>query len=235
MKNKVIAIAAATGALSSMLVMQLMGTSATAAGEPANKTAVSGSTIASMSAPVNDGATSEEVTLFTATMKTSAPTDLIFQVEAECSLITNVVDLKTDDDDNAPGDFTDTSHADGAVAQMQVWIEDENGNPVGVASGDDGRVVFCNRAFHQDITDLTQYNPDSGENEPSDANFDTYLETRSTHGFNWIRVNAGSGVHTYTVKALLEATATAQGYAQAIVGKRTLVIEPVKLAQRASI
>ncbi|MGH9998962.1 MAG: hypothetical protein ACRD90_03760, partial [Nitrosopumilaceae archaeon] len=65
--------------------------------------------------------------------------------------------------------------------------------------------------------------------------FDAYLRTKSTHGFNWVALNVGSGVHTVEVKAMLTSAVIGDGDASVMVGKRTLIVEPVKLANDVTI
>ena len=87
---------------------------------------------------------------------------------------------------------------------------------------DNGKVVFCNRAFKISA-------PLVGPEVVS-----LYQKTRSTHAFNWGALNVGNGIHTLVVKARLDASVTGIGtFAQAAVGKRTLVVEPAKLANDA--
>ena len=114
---------------------------------------------------------------------------------------------------------------------MTVWVEldgaavpvtgDSNADGV-FDDPDDGKVVFCNRAFKISA-------PVVG---PGVVNL--FQKTRSTHAFNWGALNVGNGIHTLVVKAQLDASVTGVGtFAQAAVGKRTLVVEPAKLANDA--
>src|SRR5207249_2576943 len=97
---------------------------------PADKIGVSASTI-----EVMDTTQPQPVTLLTATLRTSSPTDLMIKVTGECALWTNVA-----------------SPAGLAQANVKVWVEID-GAPVPVTSDpaqggpDDGKVVFCNREF----------------------------------------------------------------------------------------
>lgn len=140
------------------------------------------------------------------TMRTSSPTDVIISLSLECSIITQVVTVGDD--------------ASEAEARVVAWVEID-GVPVGVNSDDDGEVVFCDRT-HRQQTSLF---------DDDDATIDTYLATRSSHAFQWIALNLGSGVHTFSVKTLLtETTSDDDAFADAVIGKRTLVVEPTKLA-----
>ena len=55
-----------------------------------------------------------------------------------------------------------------------------------------------------------------------------YLNTREANGFNWASLDSGNGIHTITVKGEFTKTAT-NGTASAIIGNRTLVVDPTKV------
>lgn len=198
------------------LVMSIVSP-ATATHQPADKVAVASSTMEKMTTPVVEGAESVEVDLFGSDedpilMKTASPTDLVFSVNAECALTTDVTTQIT-------GQGTDESEA---VASMKVWVE-VDGERVGVTGADeDGEVVFCNRAFRNRFTQT--------DDDEDNHTFEQFLRTRATHSFEWIKLNMGSDVHEIVVKAQLESNVTGVGTAQALVGKRTLVITPGKYA-----
>jgi hypothetical protein len=115
-----------------------------------------------------------------------------------------------------------------SYASVKVWVEID-GAPVGVSSDeateDAGKVTFCNRAYRMATT----------QSDDEDARIDTYLRTRSANAFNWIELDLGSATHVVEVKAQLESEVTGMGMAKAGIGKRTLVIEPTKLANDAVI
>jgi len=183
--------------------------------QPADKINVSASTVEVMQTQAGLGATSSgPVTLLSATFRNSTPTDLIIQVTEECALWTDITTPESE-----------------AAATVTVWVEldgaavpvtsDANGDGV-FNDPDDGKVVFCNRAFRISA-------PLVGPEVVS-----LYQKTRSTHAFNWGALNVGNGIHTLVVKARLDASVTGIGtFAQAAVGKRTLVVEPAKLANDA--
>ena len=170
---------------------------------PADKIQVSASTIQVLSTQP------QPVTLLTATLRNSTPTDLIIQVSAECALWTDVA-----------------SPLGEADASVKVWAEID-GMAVPVTSDpnkggpDDGKVVFCNRIFRLQTSLLDL--------------FQLFLRTRSANAFDWGTLNVGNGIHTIEVKAQLETTAIGAAFAQAAVGKRTLVVEPAKLANDVTI
>src|SRR5919198_1188424 len=59
--------------------------------EPADKINVSASTVEVMQTQVGLGASSQQVTLLSATFRNSTPADLIIQVTEECALWTDIV------------------------------------------------------------------------------------------------------------------------------------------------
>lgn len=177
--------------------------------QPADKMAVSGSAIEIMGASITSGGSSEVVTLAEGTIKTSGPTDLIFRVTAECALWTHTATIGNDISE--------------AIAAVKVWVEVDGA--VVPVSGDDvgeeaGKVVFCNRAYRMETTNF----------DDEDATIKSFLRTRSANAFNWITLDLGAGVHDVVLKAQLDAEVTGTAEAKAAVGKRTLIVEPVKLA-----
>lgn len=172
----------------------------------ANKTSAAGSTIEFLS-PLAPG-----TTILRTTMKTSPPQDLIFSVSLECALWTTVATIGNEVSE--------------ARATVNIWVEFD-GRPVPVTSSDpDGSVVFCDRLHRQSVTDL----------DDEDARLEQYLATRSANAFNWILPDVGGGVHVIEVKADLQSsTVGAEALAQAGIGHRTLIVEPIKLAHGATI
>ncbi len=183
---------------------------------PADKIGVSASVMQVMVAtaspvgPVSSGT----VTLLQATLRNSSPTDLMIQVSAECALWTDIVSPSSD-----------------AKASVKVWAE-LDGSPVPVTTDsngdgvnddpDDGKVVFASRDFQ--IAGLLS----------ADV-LKLYLSTRNADEFNWITLNVGSGIHSLVVKGRLDVQVTGTGYAKAAIGKRTLIAEPAKLANDATV
>lgn len=205
---------------------QFTTTKAGAGHQPADKIAVSASTIQEFSTPLDPAAPPPVVTLLRGTIKTSSPTDLIFLVALECTIFT---DIKTVGDDES-----------GASAHVDVWVT-VDGAPVPVTSiaanggPDDGKITFCDRAFRRVTTGF------EGDDENQDANntIEDFLSTKSTHGFNWLRLNLGNRPSPHVIEVKATITHSLQGNklgrAQAIVGKRTLFVLPAKLANDASI
>lgn len=213
--------------MAGMLVSQAMQASANHT--PANKVVAAGSKAVVM-APQTDA------TLLTATLRTSKPTDLILSVALECSIISDVTTGPS-----TVGGATDSATAEGTV---RVWVEiDGNIVPINSISappqdpadqnpGDDtDKVTYCNRVHTQEATD--------GENNPPGGDgidkYRTYLETKTANAFNWLRLNMGSGIHTIVVKGELTTDTAGEAVADAIVGNRSLIVEPEKLANDATI
>jgi hypothetical protein len=182
-------------------------------GSPADKATAAGDKTVVM-------APQSGATLLTATMSTSKPTDLILQVTAECSILTTVTN-------------TGTSTAS-AFGQVRIWVE-LDGQIVPVQSvssppqdtpppGDDSdKAVFCERTHTVSFMPTTQTDTIS-----------QYQATKSANAFNWLRQNVGAGSHVIKVKADLASNATS-GTAEAIVGNRTLIVDPTKMANDAII
>ncbi len=193
-----------------LAVLAGIASTTTSDGLPANRMVASGSGLDVLSAPLTSGASSEVHDLLKGQVKLSSPTDLILRVTAECALWTDI---------SVTGDADSES-----IASVKVWVEIDGVN-VAVApddtGADRGKVVFCNRAFRM-VT--------SGFDE--NQTIQTFLRTRSANGFNWIAEDAdanGEDVHDVVVKAQLESKVTGVGEARAGIGKRTLIVEPVKL------
>lgn len=219
------AVLAAAFALAPVLTAPAFA--ANTAPTPANKAAASGRKAVVVAPGTN-------VELLSVVMKTSKPTDLILQVTLECTIFTRLVTGGS----QMPG-ATDTSSAHGFV---RAWVEvdgeivriqDASMPPQdpSVPQGDDSdKVTFCDREYSRTVTD---------EEDPLDGldKTDDYIRTKSSHAFNWLRLNTGSGIHTIRVMADLDATFAGQPdtSAEAIVGNRTLIIEPTKTAVNAVI
>ena len=177
---------------------------ATAQHQPADKTSASGSA----AEVVGPG---QNVTILTQQIRTAAPTDLILGVTAECAILTA---LKTVGDD--------TASAFGEV-ELSVWV-DGKVVPVSLddaAEPDAGKVTFCNRAHQRSTSNF----------DDTDATIQDSIDEMQANAFNWLALNVGNGIHTIEVRANLTETAVSgKSDAQAVVGKRTLIIEPVKAA-----
>ena len=208
--------------LAGVLVSQTLGASATH--QPADKLFAAGSKTVRFSPGTN-------VTLLTATVKNSKPTDVIFDVSMECSIITDNVILGS----STPG-AQESAATEGTV---RVWVE-VDGKIVPIISsstppqnpppnGDEtDKVTFCNRVFNRTVQDAES--PEDGYDRSRD-----YIETKTANSFNWVRLNMGSGVHTIVVKADLSHFSTTGSSASAFVGNRSLVGIPGKFSNDAVI
>lgn len=208
------------------LVMSAQALAVNTAPTAANKAAASGRQVVVAAPGAN-------VELLSVVMKTSKPEDLILQVTLECTIFTQ---LDTGGS-TAPG-ATSSAYSHGSV---QVWVTVDGNivpisdssmppqNPADQTVGTDAdKVTFCDREYQRTVTDGE--NPLDGLDRTQD-----YIRTKSSHAFNWIRLNTGSGTHTIRVLANLTAVAMGQmdTTAQALVGNRTLIVEPTKTAVNA--
>jgi hypothetical protein len=184
-----------------VLLAPLVAAATSGGSNAANKTSAAGSTVEVLS-PVTAGQT-----VLSTTIKTSPTQDLVFSLSMECALWTTVQTVGNDVSE--------------ASAKVVAWVEfDGVAVPVSGA-GDDGKVVFCDR-LHRQTTTLF---------DDDNATIENYLATREANAFNWLLPDVGQGVHVVEVKADLTTEALDDGAAaQAGVGHRTLVVEPVHLA-----
>jgi hypothetical protein len=210
--------------------------------------------------------------LLSATLRTSKPTDLMIQTTLECSILTK---LNTAANPNAGA--TDTQAASGQLRGW-IEVDDDsqarevpevgqpyrivpiesvsnppqNGstpNSGGVDPTDqrtndenDDAVTYCNRTYQRTVED--------GEDAQDGIDRETdYIDTKSTHAFNWVLLNAGSGIHTVRLMGDLRYTPTSTEActrgtvdpadqvtcAEAYVGNRTMIVEPTKMANDAII
>lgn len=191
-----------------------------------------------------------------ADLKTSTPTDLLIEVSAECALwtLTKTVD-RPEDDSRARAEARVTSWVtvDGENA---AGVPDPDKGVVPVSGSDDGKVVLCDRVQRLTTQDLEDDDDEEGECPADDPNTEenenaecTFVElfqrTRSANGFNWVAFNLGNGVHTLRLWVQLETDTSTDGPtmddttlnradAAAGIGKRTMLIQPVKFPHHIS-
>jgi hypothetical protein len=209
--------AAMLAVVGSVLGWVAVGHGSSTAPMPADKMTVDESKIAEAS-PNNTGGTNT-VTLLSAQMRTSTTEDLVLQVTAECSLVTDVTTHGTDDQSSQ--------------GTANVWVEIDH-NKVPVATDSSGKVTFCNRAYERKVNDGDS--PAAPGSLIGDDTIQTFFSTKDTHGFNWVALNVGNGIHLIEVKAELTATATnTADHAKAVIGNRSLVIDPTHAAPNATL
>lgn len=191
-----------TALLGALVGVILAGSQAVfATHEPANKVSAAGSTGVVV-------APGTAVTILEDRVKTSKPTDLILGVTAECVITTELTTVGNDNE------F--------AMGLVRIWVEID-GRPVPVSqddTDDPGKVNFCDRAEERETTLF----------DDEDATIRTLQRDGQSAGFNWMALDVGSAIHTITVKADLTTGASPDSSALAAIGKRTLIIEPVKSA-----
>jgi hypothetical protein len=193
-------------------------------GTPANKAVAAGSTLAIVGA-------NQTQTLLTATFKTSKPEDLLLTVSAECSILTQLVTNNNNPSADAQAGVHMWLTLDGKVIPVQDASAPPQ-DPSQQAAGDPAKdgVTFCDREYQRTVT--------NGETAPDGIDTQSdYIRTKSAHAFSWVRLNAGSGDHTIALVAQFNDSTSGDpgNVAQAIIGNRTLVIEPTKLANNAVI
>jgi hypothetical protein len=228
-RRRCAAAIAALIAVAAVLVVSTTVALAMSNSSPADKVVAAGDR-AVVATPVGGGGTSVE--LLRAIMKTSKPTDLVLNVSLECSILTTVTvtGSPTGTTNSAQGQVRVWTEVDGQVVPITSVSDPPQNTPAGGTKADDS-AVFCER-LHQ----VTFINPED-MGDPQDT-IREYQETKNANAFNWLRFNVGAGTHTVTVKADLTASATMPMDAtntQAIVGNRTLVVTPTKMANDAVI
>lgn len=167
--------------------------------EPADKYAAAGANDIRISP-------SQNVVLLSERIRTSKPTDLIIQFAAECELRLRATDSPPVENELLR-----------AALRARVEID---GVPVPVATGDNGRVRIC--AEEWDRLEFSSNETGRVENDEEAAG-----------AFNWVRLDVGPGLHEVKVIGDLEETRPffddASDDLAAVVQKRTMIIEPVKM------
>lgn len=228
---------AVKGGLAGLGLLALTGSAGSAAaGNGADKIYTSGSTREEHTLDSRvDGNTSEAFTLASGSIKSSTPTDLYLMAQAETALWTNVKATGKDQSSGANAGLTCWVEIDGTPVPVSHdypndWAADRQAASEVVFNYRDFRVQTSFLGDIEDITDDDEY-------------LALWLQTRSTHGFNWAALNLGSGdyddstnVHSVELKGRLEVYADDnKAQAKAVVGPRTLLGVPAKLANDASI
>lgn len=170
----------------------------------------------------------ENVTLMTATMRTSKPTDLMMHTALECSILTALVTNNTSNSSTAGARARVWLEVDGRIVSLTQQSQPPQNGTIPPSGNDTDKVTFCDREYSRTVTD--DENPLDGIDQQDD-----YIRTKSAHGFNWVQMNLGSGIHTIAVKATLTTETEGQATAELEIGNRTLVVEPTKMANDAVI
>jgi hypothetical protein len=149
-------------------------------------------------------------------IRTANPTDLLLTLTAECG-------VGFLEDDQGSADFDDLR----AQVNMRVEIDDQPvtvvGPPNDPPGNGNGTVEFCTRSW----VDFTATGDDTDGNGD---NIDILRNPgRSSHAFEWAKLNVDSGLHEVTVEADITETGDLDSEAFASIGSRTLTIEPVKM------
>jgi hypothetical protein len=177
-----------------------------------------------------EGIDGEEIIVLRETARVSSTSDLALFLTSECSLITSVT---TGDE---PGDQPPDSASAQAALEYYVTIDEQrvpvSTVPDAAGNTDDGEIIFCDRLFSQTSGDA--------EGDGDIDRLDTYEETRSAHGFNWLAINvgseydevgvpAGSGNNIVVIEVharFLENTTGSEAVADAAVGRTSLMVDP---------
>lgn len=182
-----------------------------------------------------NGAGSREFTLLEGSVKTSTPTDLYLLTQLECALWTDVKVKGKDESSAANAGVTCWVEIDG----VPVPVSTDYPNEWATTRREAAEVVFNSR----DVRVATSFLGDIEDITDDEEYLALYNRTRSSHGFNWVALDVGSGdydsstnVHTVALKGRIEVYADdAKARAKAVVGPRTLVGVPAKLANDATL
>jgi hypothetical protein len=202
----------------------LLAQTAFGASQPADKAYASGKKVAIVGPGAN-------VPILTAVFKTSAPEDLIFNVTLECSIVTSVTTTGNGFAE-AQGNVQIWVTIDGKIVPIQSVSSNPQPSNSSIAGDDTDKVTFCHRDQAQTVSGAT-----------NTFMLTEYIETKEANAFNWVYLNAGSLTHTITVYATLTNSpvtaactpTTVTTCSAALIGNRTLVVEPTKLANNAVI
>jgi hypothetical protein len=190
-------------------------------GTPANKVVAAGSKRVVVAAGQTE-------TIMSGTMRTSKPTDIMIHAGLECSIFTQLLTNNTDNSATAGARARVWVEVDGKIVSLTQNSMPPQNDTVPSSGNDTDKVTFCDREYSRTVTD--QEDPLDGIDSQDD-----YIRTKAAHGFNWVRMNMGSGIHKIEVKAELTTNTTGQATAELEIGNRTLIIEPTKMANDAVI
>lgn len=212
--------------VATLFVAYQAANTANATHEPANKGAAAGSDVR----PVDDA-----TPILSETMKVSSPEDVIINVSTECAIITELITNNADTSANAFGSVRLWVEIDGRRVPVATDDTTEDDDDVVNDDGDEsdiGEVTFCNRAYSRTVTD--------GENEGGliDEESDA-IHSLAANSFQWLALDTGvvyddpaNGNNILTVElwADYDVVEETNSVADAFVGSRTMIIEPVKVS-----
>ncbi|MFN2587492.1 MAG: hypothetical protein ABR613_05155 [Actinomycetota bacterium] len=220
-----------------LFVAYSIGNIAQATHQPADKVAATGDDLEHVT---------DDTVVLSETMRVSSPADLILQVTAECSILTQLVTGPS-----GTGGASDSAFAFGSVrfhieidgVRVPVAFNDTPGTPgqdddeddLTVDGNETGEVTFCNRAYQRTVTD--------GEDAPDGIDKEEdFIRTRTANAFNWFALDAGEtydvdgdNVINIEVIADYDTRTNGEAMANAFVGSRTLIVEPVHAANDESV
>jgi hypothetical protein len=214
--------------------------------EPADKVAAGGSDLRVIN---------EQQPILQERLKVSTPADLMIHVTSECSILTNLFTSGSTtggstETDQAFGQIKLFLTIDGT--RVPVAVDDTAATPPEEFDPDGqdfGEVVFCNRAYQRTVSD--RENPLDGHDSEDD-----FIRTRTANAFNWMALNVGeeeagsspfegydspangNNIVDVQLHADFDRTtrctgtqndntgATGQTCSEALIGSRTLIIEP---------
>jgi hypothetical protein len=183
--------------------------------QPANKPAATGDKVT----PV-----SSDAVILEASLKSASPQDYDIRVSLECSINTALITDVSGEHQEASATVKVWATFDGDI----VPINSINPSKTSPQVGDDSdKVTFCNRTYGRTVTDQDGNGTIDSE--------DDFIATKTSHSFEWIRLNAGSGTHFIKIHADFTTAATSKATATAQVGNRILVVDPQRYANNASI
>lgn len=180
-----------------------------------------------------EGLADDGAVIASASLKTATPKDLVVMFSEECSLYTEVR-LKS-------GSTGSVSESQVRAAQS-IWLE-VDGKIVPIGAGDDGKVTMCDRTYNISTNILDQIQKLCSAVGAIDSTttcdesyFNSFIDTKDAHGWNWVVLNLGAGEHTVKVHSEFvdEEGVIGDGTASVAVGKRSLIILPQNLSNDAA-
>ena len=168
--------------------------------------------------------------ILSATMRTSKPTDIMIHTTLECSIFTQLLTNNTDNSATAGARARVWITVDGKIVSIQQASTPPQNGTIPASGNDIDKVTFCDREYKRTVTDGEGDLPPTAIDQQDD-----YIRTKSAHGFNWVQMNLGSGIHKIQVWAELTTETAGQATAELEIGNRTLAVEPTKMANDAVI